>query len=160
MIDFEIHGLPVPQGSARAFVVKGHAVITSANKGLKSWRRLVAETAREYAPPVRWDGPVGVTLAFRLPQPPSRPTTAGRGHRKRVLRIWPDRRPDLDKLVRGILDGLTGVIFADDSQVVAIQATKDYGVPGVTVQVWQLNLAITLEPMLERLVQRAFSSMQ
>ena len=35
--------------------------------------------------------------------------------------------PDLDKLVRAVLDAMTGVLFADDRQVMAITAHKRYG---------------------------------
>ena len=34
-----------------------------------------------------------------------------------------------------MLDALTYVVFSDDSQVVEIHATKDYGAPGVVVEV-------------------------
>ncbi len=36
------------------------------------------------------------------------------------------KNPDLDKLVRGVLDGLSGVLFADDRQVIRILGTKQY----------------------------------
>ena len=134
-IRFEVRGLPVPQGSARGFVVGHHAVITSDNKSLAAWRRLVADVAQPHAPPELWDGPVSVSLEFWLPQPLSRPNTIGRGKKKRALRIWPDRKPDLDKLVRSVIDSLTNIVYRDDSQVVRIYAVKDYGPPGVDVQV-------------------------
>ena len=35
--------------------------------------------------------------------------------------------PDLDKLIRAVLDGLTGVAYEDDGQVVQIEAQKLYG---------------------------------
>ena len=138
-IRFEVRGLPVPQGSARGFVVKGRAIITSDNVGLRGWRGLVADIAQRHAPPELWHGPVSVSLEFWLPQPRSRPTTVGRGKKKRSVRIWPDRKPDLDKLVRAVIDSLTNVVFVDDSQVVRIYATKDYGTPGVDVLVERID---------------------
>src|SRR5437899_3570967 len=126
LISFRVHGLPVPQGSTRAFVVKGKPVITSTAKGLSSWRRIVADVAQRFAPDEPWEGPVGIELHFGIPKPKSAP---------KRRRVWPDKRPDLDKLCRSVLDSLTYVIFADDSQVVDISATKDYGAPGVVVEV-------------------------
>jgi crossover junction endodeoxyribonuclease RusA len=35
--------------------------------------------------------------------------------------------PDVDKLVRAVLDALTGIAFVDDSQVVGINAGAEYG---------------------------------
>lgn len=126
LISFQVHGLPVPQGSTRAWVVNGKPIITSTAKGLSSWRRLVADVAQRFAPNEPWNGPVGIELRFGMPKPKSAP-------KKR--RTWPDKRPDLDKLTRAVLDALTYVVFSDDSQVVSINATKDYGPPGVTVEV-------------------------
>lgn len=40
------------------------------------------------------------------------------------------QKPDLDKLLRALNDGLTGVAFHDDSQVVNIAATKRRAEPG------------------------------
>ena len=126
LISFHVHGLPIAQGSTRAWVVHGKPIITSSAKGLSTWRRLVADVAQNYAPEEPWEGPVGIELHFGLPKPKSAPK------RKRV---WPDKRPDLDKLTRAVLDALTYVVFADDSQVVDIRASKDYGAPGVVVEV-------------------------
>jgi len=128
-IMFQVHGLPAPQGSTRAFVVKGKPIITSTAKGLSAWRRLVADVAQDFAPEEPWEGPVGIDLHFGLPKPKSAPKTR---------RVWPDKRPDLDKLTRAVLDALTYVVFADDSQVVEIRATKDYGAPGVAVEVHRI----------------------
>lgn len=126
VISFRVHGLPIPQGSTRAWVLHGKPVITSTAKGLNTWRRLVADVAQNYAPSEPWEGPVGIELHFGLPKPKSAPK------RKRV---WPDKRPDLDKLTRAVLDALTYVVFADDSQVIDIRASKDYGAPGVVVEI-------------------------
>jgi crossover junction endodeoxyribonuclease RusA len=101
-------------------------VITSTARGLSSWRRLVADVAQRYAPHDPWDGPVGIDLHFGIPKPKSAP---------KRRRVWPAKRPDLDKLTRAVLDALTYVIFADDSQVVELHASKDYGAPGVAVEI-------------------------
>lgn len=125
-IAFHVRGLPVSQGSARAWLVNGKPVITSTAKGLATWRRLVADVAQGYAPPDLWEGPLHVDLTFGLPKPKSAPKTR---------RVWPDKRPDLDKLTRAVLDSLTHIVFRDDSQIVGLSAVKDYGPPGVLVEI-------------------------
>jgi Holliday junction resolvase RusA-like endonuclease len=42
------------------------------------------------------------------------------------LRIDPCVRPDVDKLVRALLDALTGIAYHDDGQVVALSVRKVY----------------------------------
>ena len=137
VVRFTVYGTPVPQGSSKAFVVKGRAIVTSDNKQLRPWRAEVAHAARE-----AWEGrapldePVAVAAAFTLSRPASRP--------KRDK--YPDRKPDLDKLIRGLLDGLTGPLLKDDARVVMISASKVYvgaplatAEPSVIVTVWRLT---------------------
>src|SRR5207249_11900094 len=68
-ITFQVHGLPAPQGSTRAFVVKAKPIITSTAKGLSAWRRLVADAAQASAPEQPWQGPVGTHLRIGTPKP-------------------------------------------------------------------------------------------
>ena len=115
---FIVRGLPVPQGSSRAFVRGEHAVITSASKGLPAWRNAIA-TAAAGAMGERpvFVGPCIVWVTFALPRPKSAP--------RRITR--PATRPDLDKLLRALLDGCTGVVWRDDAQVVQVMALKEFG---------------------------------
>ena len=132
---FKVYGVPVPKGSARGFVVPGkdggraRAVVVQTNKKpLAHWQTQVANEARvalkarernqqsfgAELPPLDFDGPIAIDAAFYF----NRPKSAKRQH--------PTVKPDLDKLVRAILDALTGVIWRDDSQVVFIEARKSY----------------------------------
>lgn len=46
----------------------------------------------------------------------------------------PESKPDLDNIIKAVLDGCNGVAFRDDKQVVSIRASKEYGeTPGVEV---------------------------
>ncbi len=128
-----VRGIPVPQGSMKAFVVKGRPILTSTQKNLKPWRNQVAmEASSIYHNPVT-DKPIAIVLEFKMPCPKSLPKTKWR---------LPAKRPDLDKLIRAILDSLTGVVFKDDSQVVTITAMKRYaydGYPGVKIVINESN---------------------
>ena len=143
-IRIEVLGVPVPQGSMKAWVTKeGKPVITSANKGLRAWRDLVAKAASDamMSRPKELvydsfsgfiDGAVGLDLQVFLPLPKSAPKRKRLRHQK---------RPDLDKLIRAVLDALTGVVFRDDSQVCAISAQKDYDydhAPGIICVVYPI----------------------
>jgi crossover junction endodeoxyribonuclease RusA len=129
-IRFRARGKVVPQGSMRAYIVHGHPVLTSTAKGLKEWRRLVSDQAQRVAPSTPWDGPIGIHVTFWMPRPKSEPKTR---------RTWPDRRPDIDKLLRSTLDALTDVVFNDDGQVVEVGMRKDWGPPGIDVDVYRIE---------------------
>lgn len=126
-VRISVRGIPRPQGSHRAFVVRGRAHITDSNKGLKAWRDVVAFCAQTAAPPKLMDGPVSVHIDFVLPRPKSLP--------KKIPDWWHIKKPDVDKLTRAVLDALTGVVFRDDSQVVEVLARKSYGTPGAEIVV-------------------------
>lgn len=120
---------PQPQGSSRAFIRGGRAVITSANKKLKPFRTEVTSCALEAMgnqtmPRFAKHEPVKLVITFMFHKPESTPKK----------RLFPVVKPDLDKLVRATLDSLTGVIFHDDAQVVQVMTEKIYGnVEGVRI---------------------------
>lgn len=119
MISFEVHGTPVPQGSMK--VINGH-VIHAKGSALAAWRSQIAWAAREAGarPSIE---PIDIDMVFTMLRP------------KTVTRPEPSVAPDLDKLVRGVLDALTAVMYRDDSQVTSLRAQKIYGErPGVWIQ--------------------------
>lgn len=87
-------------------------------------------------------GAVGVEVVFFLPRPLAHFSGRRRSHPVRAdAPVFSSTLPDADKLVRGLLDGLTGVAWGDDSQVAVIQAEKRYAAPepaGARVAVWAL----------------------
>jgi crossover junction endodeoxyribonuclease RusA len=113
MIAFRALGLPVPQGSMK--VIHGR-VLHSQGSALAAWRSTIAWEAK-LAGATTHNLPVKITVVFIMPRP------------KSVKRPYPSVAPDLDKLIRAVLDGLTGIAYDDDSQVVEIHAHKIYGSP-------------------------------
>lgn len=116
-ITFRAYGHPKPQGSKRAFIAHGRAVMTESNKaGHKDWRATVTAAAIDaIGDHPLLDGPLAVTIAFALPRPKSHPKTRT---------TWPTARPDIDKLTRSILDSCTHIIWRDDSQVTHLEVRK------------------------------------
>lgn len=125
MIEFTVPGAAAPQGSKRAVRLRnGRTVLLESSKRLKPWRAVVALAASEawHKPP--HDGVVALELTFRFTRPKSHLKADGTLRAGAPL-IPP--RPDLDKLVRGACDGMTGIIYRDDAQVGCLWACKEYG---------------------------------
>lgn len=117
---FFIAGRPIPQGSLK--FINGHAIHVRA-QDLALWRADIARVAKSVIWEKAIEG-VEVHLTFTLSKP------------KTVKRNEPYVRPDIDKLIRAVLDGLTGVAYDDDQQVTKITAIKEYGtVEGVLIRV-------------------------
>jgi Holliday junction resolvase RusA-like endonuclease len=141
-IEFTVPGLPIPQGSTRAFGRGGHVHTTNDPTGrIERWRGDIRTAARPAignwtGPGLPWaaPAPVKIAIAFRFPRP--------KGHflPANARRQEPELRPDAprfvtsgndaDKLSRAVLDALTAVLYADDGQVVGLASTKRYADPG------------------------------
>jgi Holliday junction resolvase RusA-like endonuclease len=128
-IEFVAYGQPQTKGSARGFAmkIKGtnkyRAVITNDNKRTKGWEQAVRDAAVAAAAGKFYaDGALTVNILFGLVRPKSV---------KPSKRPMPCVKPDIDKLARSVLDGMTGAIFSDDAQVCRLTCEKKY-VDGAT----------------------------
>jgi Holliday junction resolvase RusA-like endonuclease len=142
-VEFFVPGLPVPQGSVKAF--GGHIVSTT--NALDKWRALVRAGGVDALGdhPVL-DGPLGISTVFLLPLV----------QRPRWQR--PAVKPDGDKLTRAVWDALTVVpermtrskkrpklipaqpgMVTNDSRFVQWMGSKRYSPnPGVIIKVWEV----------------------
>ena len=112
MISFALEGVkPIPQGSMRH--IGNGRMIHNRAEDLAVYRAALALVAKQkFKTPT--DEPVAITIDFGLVKP------------KTSKRTNPTVPPDLDKLIRAVLDGLTGVVYQDDAQVVKVTAYKVY----------------------------------
>lgn len=115
---FEIPGRCATKGSANSFIDPrtGRKVWKASNANLHAWTKDCKHAARAARVPLIYK-PHGVVMDVRCEF--IKPKTA-----KQVV---PSVKPDADKLLRAIFDALTGVAYADDSQVVSVTLTKAYG---------------------------------
>jgi len=117
-LSFFVSGTPIPKGSTRSFVINGRAVTTNANRNTKDWQLRIAHEAQANIGdwPPNYGGAVIINCSFLMPRPKTL---------KKSI-IHHTKRPDLDKLQRAVLDGITGILIKDDSQVIQITARKYY----------------------------------
>lgn len=111
---FWVSGVPATQGSKTAYVRSGRAVMVESNKRLPEWRLAVSTAAKQALLDAdQLTGPIKLVATFYLPRP-IKPKWAN----------YPASKPDLDKLLRAINDGCSGILFKDDAQIVEITARK------------------------------------
>jgi len=146
LLSFDVMGDPVPQGSKRTVPTKaGPRAVESNRERLLPWRDSVAAAAQvaiahdetlggRYTPaelPLVPAGPVALALTFTIRRPLSHYGTGRNARQLRPSAPWyVPIRPDVDKLVRAVLDALTGVAYRDDGQVAALRVAKVYGPRG------------------------------
>jgi len=132
-ITFDVLGRPAPQGSKKSI---GNNRFVESSKYLPAWRNAVRQAAELAVTDEGWvraEGPVELEVMFYLDRPSSVSKT------KRGYPIVP---PDVDKLIRGVGDALTGVVYDDDSQIIRVLAWKTYAdnrEPGAFIRVNELS---------------------
>ena len=146
-VSFLVLGLPVQQGSKNAWVNPhtGKAVmVEKTGRRLKDWRAdikiafLAATSSQQRDTMVRERNAVSLTVVFAFPRPASH---YGSGkNADRLKGSAPEshvQTPDLDKLLRSVLDALTGVAYLDDRFVDGISACRvwasDLHPPGASI---------------------------
>jgi crossover junction endodeoxyribonuclease RusA len=144
MIEIIVRGSPAPQGSKSFKGMRGgHGVLVESSKAVKPWRESVKwaaiEAMRVQGVTCPLDGPLRALMVFTLRKP------AGAPKRKQS---WPDRKPDLSKLIRSTEDALVDAsVIADDARIVEfcdvakgfpLERAHTLDVPGVLIRLWRI----------------------
>lgn len=172
MISFFVEGPCVPKGNHTAFpmvrgrcpackpgkpcrrrvcvngMLIGATVTDDGGAELKAWEQLVnvrAASARNAARERMQ--PRGVAMVarfiFAMPRPQGHYLTDGSFSAEGKRHMFPTTRPDFDKLTRAAADGMTGVLYEDDSQVAHAPITKLWATDalkiGVLIQVEKME---------------------
>lgn len=139
-ITFFVEGLPQPAGSKRSWVpinkktgqpfqrASGGVMVNTvdANPKSKGWQSRVADAARPVRPLIPLTTCLWLTVTFVMPRPKYH-------YRGKTIDLRPDApkyhtcKPDATKLLRGVEDALTGIIYKDDSQIARQSVLKIYG---------------------------------
>lgn len=121
-LEFTVSAKPQPQGSSKAFrhAKTDRIIVTSDNINLKSFRKEVARCAliaMQGRAKASKHVPVYVEAYFRFMRPKTVPAKK---------RCFPVVRPDIEKCERAIYDGMTGIVYTDDAQIVENRNFKQY----------------------------------
>lgn len=136
-IEFTVYGKPATAGSKRAIPYqkkadKGGGLgvrVIHDNKRFKSFAAEIKEAAIDAAQGIAFfDGPVHLMVRIHRVRPKNH-FGSGRnsGEYSANATAYPTTKPDALKVVRAIEDALTGIIWRDDSQVVAHDLAKVWG---------------------------------
>lgn len=118
-IVMRVYGTPAPQGSKKLF--NGHMV--EASKKVTPWREaIVSQAIRDNHNSLMIQSAVSVRITFMFERPAFHFTTKGL---RENAPTYVAKTPDLDKLCRSTLDGLTEAgVLRDDKFVVILHAQK------------------------------------
>lgn len=137
LIKFVIPGQPVGQGRPRV-VHRGryvHAFDPPKSRYYKRTARLILMEVYQGKPLA---GPVRVTVRafFKIPK------SYTKKKKKACLsgQEKPTKKPDIDNIIKGVMDACNGYAYLDDKQVVEVQMSKQYAAePKVVVEIEELG---------------------
>jgi len=102
-----------------------------------NYEKKVKEEAKKVVPSPL-EGPISLSLSFFLHRPQDLCWKT-----KPMPSLYMDKRPDIDNLIKGVVDGLNGVAFVDDKQICKLEATKKYhsgtNTPRVEIKVSEIQ---------------------
>jgi len=121
---FQIVGIPKPQGRPR-FARMGNFVKAYDPRDSKNYKDNVAAQLMQQKPTYIDSDAIALGLVFLLPRPKSLKKTI----------VWHTKKPDIDNLIKAVMDAAKGILWRDDSQVVRLRAAKQYTVeqPGIEI---------------------------
>ena len=126
--EVRVYGLPVAQGRPRAFKLPSGQIRVYDPQTSRDWKRTVMAQVIQNRPPRLLAGALEGEMDFYLPRPKSAPKGV----------IYPEKRPDIDNLLKACLDSFRGLVFSDDAQLVSLRVAKHYATnttpPGVYVR--------------------------
>jgi Holliday junction resolvase RusA-like endonuclease len=138
-VGFFVPGQPVAKGRPRLTTRGGHARAFTPEKTV-AYESLVAQTCHNAMKGMEaFNGPVSVDMAVMV----SVPRSASKKRKEAALNgsVAPTRKPDLDNIIKAICDGMNGVAYKDDSQIVRFNVRKTFSeTPGVHVMVYTLPM--------------------
>ena len=96
-------------------IIIGDCVITNDNPKCKKWQQTVEHSARLAGVKKREKASVHIVFRIAIPKTFLKKRNASDPH---------TLKPDIDKLIRPILDALTGIAYDDDNAVYEVYARK------------------------------------
>lgn len=120
-----VNGEPVPKARPR-HTKSGHTYTPATTRDFEAKVRdaFIQGYPGEYpsTKPIAMNIEFGTALPKSYPKGDKRLANAGR--------LRPTKKPDIDNLIKSVLDGLNQVAYQDDKQVVEVVATKWYAPEG------------------------------
>lgn len=123
---------PVAKGRPQ-FTKNGQTYTPKKTRDYEDMVRFVAQAAKIRAV----TGAVSMTVQFYMPIPKS--WSKAKKQRAESGEIRPATKPDATNLVKAIEDGLNGVAYTDDSQIVDLTVHKYYGKPRTVITIEEVE---------------------
>ncbi len=138
-----VEGVPKSQKRHRTSSVNGYI----RNYDPSSKDKSVFEKKLTQSNPKLLTGAISLSLTFYMPRPKNHYRTGRYKHKlKGKSPVYHLNKPDIDNLIKFVLDSGNGILWKDDSQIFQIEALKKYcKYPRTEIEYWEIPYENTRE---------------
>lgn len=124
-ITFRLSTIPVAKGRPRFHIYRGRILVKTPTKTAE-YENLIAMKYQEASGGFKFEreAPLNVSLFFGMPIPSSTTKSRKAAMEEGVLKHI--KKPDIDNLVKSVLDALNDIAWEDDSQIIRLNIQKEY----------------------------------
>jgi Holliday junction resolvase RusA-like endonuclease len=138
VMDFIILGEPVAKGRPKISSFGGHARAYTPKKTRDAEANIRSQIVQQLPNGfIPFKDALSISIEVYRSKPKSKP--------KRVTH--PTTKPDLDNYLKTILDAMNTVVFEDDSQIISINAKKEYGIPKIKIEIKEVIAVGSVAPV-------------
>ena len=136
VVTFKIPGKPEGKGRPR-FARRGKFVTTYTDNKTRTYESKIKDIAMvAMGASMPLTTPLEAFIYISYPVPASYSKTRKADCLANTER--PNKKPDIDNVVKAVCDSINGVVYVDDTQIVDLHATKVYGEPYVEVLIKEI----------------------
>lgn len=129
-VHLEFRGEPAAKGEVRRAIWGGHIHKYLPAKTRNFFADIRAQACQQLEKDfVPLTGALRIAVVFRR-QKPKKPKKGGE--------LFPISRPDLSNYIKAIEDALNTIVWEDDAQIFEIFARKEYGTPGIGLDIYEV----------------------
>lgn len=121
-IDFKVYGEAV--GKQRPRLGKGGHIYTP--RKTVDYENLIKEAYTSQYADFKFEKNIPLYVNIRICKTIPKTATKAFRDKARVGEVFPTCKPDIDNVIKSILDALNGVAYCDDSQIVTLETVKRY----------------------------------
>ena len=137
VVTFKIPGKPEGKGRPR-FARRGKFVTTYTDNKTRTYESKIKDIAMgAMGASMPLTTPLEAFIYISYPVPASYSKTRKADCLANTER--PNKKPDIDNVVKAVCDSINGVVYVDDTQIVDLHATKVYGEPYVEVLIKEIS---------------------
>ena len=125
LLTFEVPGEPRGKGRPRFHRIGNH-VQTYTDGKTKTYEETIVAYYKKNSGGYKWPDAAVLEIDIVAYYPIPKSATKAAKAAMQAMQVKPTKKPDIDNVIKAVLDALNGVAYKDDNRVVRVEARKEY----------------------------------